>query len=321
MIRITPPILCRSAIALAALSSLTGCFDDGNAPDLNVPVSGVTQVSLNTYSATTVGTGTTAATQDLLTGGLGKSGLVVAAPAYADPLNPTALELRRNALYANYRAIVDPSVGGGFTRLYGPNIDFNGGDTLGEGLIPGKEYVAILDDGTGRKNTVIAVQIPARFDVNNPCIIAGPSSGSRGVYGAIATAGEWGLKKGCAVVLTDAGKGMGLYDPTDDTVNRIDGTRATRTAAGALSHFAANITDAARSIYNAAFPNRLALKQVHSQLNPQKDWGSDTLVSVRYALYVLNQEYGDLSPIGARIARFNAANTTVIAASDRKSVV
>jgi hydroxybutyrate-dimer hydrolase len=131
------------------------------------------------------------------------------------------------------------------------------------------------------------------------------------VYGAIATAGEWGLKRGCAVVLTDAGKGVGLYDMTDDTVNRIDGTRATRSAAGALSFFAANITDAARAAYNAVFPNRLALKQVHSQQNPEKDWGNDTLAAARYALFVLNDRYGNAQ----NPAPFNTANTLVIAGS------
>ena len=116
------------------------------------------------------------------------------------------------------------------------------------------------------------------------------------------------------MVLTDAGKGVGLYDPTDDTVNRIDGIRATRAAAGTLSHFAANITEAARVAFNAAFPNRLSLKQVHSQINPEKDWGTDTLASIRYALYALNQEYGEISG-GGKTARFDAANTLVIAGS------
>ena len=129
------------------------------------------------------------------------------------------------------------------------------------------------------------------------------------MYGAIGTAGEWGLKHGCAVALTDAGKGMGLYDLTDDTVNRIDGTRATRSAAGTLSHFAADVTDAARAAYNALFPNRLALKQVHSQLNPEKDWGNDTLAAARYAFYALNDRYGTRS----NAVPFTAANTLVIA--------
>ncbi len=296
-----------------ALSSfvLSGCGDTEASPP-NVLPSGITEIGVTTYSATTVGAGTTAATQDLLTAGLGKTGLgAAAAPAYADPLNPTALELRRNGIYANYRAILDFSANGGYGSLYGPNVDIAGNATSSEGLIPGQEYIATLDDGTGRKRVVIAVQIPDSFNKASPCIILGPSSGSRGFYGAVGTAGEWGLKRGCAVALTDAGKGVGLYDMTDDSVNKIDGTRATRTAAGALNFFAANITDAARAAYNLLFPNRLALKQVHSQLNPEKDWGTDTLASASYALYAINKRYGDINTPRP----FTAANTIVIAGS------
>ena len=300
------------AAAAAALSAalLAGCSLDGEA-EVNTLPANVTQQGSAVYPATAPGSGSTAASQDLLTGGLGKTGLSGAAPAYVDPLNPTALELRRNALYGNYRGLVDPTAGGGFGSFYGPNVDVNGNVTAGEGLIPGREYTAVLDDAAGKKRVTIIVQVPDSFNTANPCIVLGPSSGSRGVYGAIATAGEWGLKKGCAVALTDAGKGVGLYDLSDDSVNKIDGTRATRAAAGTLSHFAADITDAARTAYNALFPNRLALKQVHSQLNPEKDWGSDTLVAGRYALFVLNERYAT----SANAVPFNAGNTLVIAGS------
>jgi len=300
------------AIAIGA-ASLTGCGSgDGGDSVVNSLPEGVTQHSVTVYSATAVGSGTTAASQDLLTGGIGKTGLgAPAAPAYADPLNPTVLELRRNALYSNYRGILDPSVNGGYGTLYGPNITAAGTVTAGEGLIPGREYLASVDDGSGNKRVVMAVQVPDSFDVAAPCVVLGPSSGSRGVYGAIGTAGEWGLKRGCAVAMTDAGKGMGLYDMMDDTVHKVDGTRATRTAAGALNFFAPNITDAVRAAYNAVFPNRLALKQAHSQRNSEKDWGPDTLVAARYAMYVLNERYGTPdNPL-----RFNAANTMVIAGS------
>jgi hydroxybutyrate-dimer hydrolase len=314
-----PTSLLRLSATAAAVAALTACggggSDSDDAPRNSLPA-GFTEHGVVAYTATTRGSGTTAATQDLLTGGLGKTGLeAAAAPTYADPANPTAAELRRNALHSNYRAILDPTPNGGYGRLYGPNISLTGADTLGEGLIPGREYLASLDDGTGRKRVVVAVQLPNSFDANAPCIVAGPSSGSRGVYGAIGTASEWGLKRGCAVVLTDAGKGVGLYDLTDDSVNRLDGTRATRTAAGALSHFAANLTDAARAAYNLAFPNRLALKQSHSQLNPEKDWGTDTLASIRYAFYVLNQVYGEQLPFGATRVRYTPDNTLVIAGS------
>lgn len=295
-----------SAVTAAVL--LVGCWGDGPSNDLPA---GVTTHSVTVYPATTPGTGTTAATQDLLTGGLGKTGIGAAAPTYADPLNPSALELRRNALHSNYRGLVDFTAAGGYGTLYGPNVDSAGVATASEGLIPGREYLATLDDGSGRKQVTIAVQIPDSFNPASPCVVLGPSSGSRGVYGAIGTAGEWGLKRGCAVALTDAGKGIGLYDLSDDSVNRIDGTRATRSAAGALSHFAANISDAARTAYNNLFPNRLALKQAHSQLNPEKDWGTDTLAAASYALYALNDRYGT----AGNSVPFNAANTLVIAGS------
>src|SRR5262245_44697324 len=57
---------------------------------------------------------------DLLTAGLGKTGLgSTTAPGFADPLNPTAEELRRSAIYNNYRALVDPTTNGGYGVLYG----------------------------------------------------------------------------------------------------------------------------------------------------------------------------------------------------------
>ncbi|MEF7615381.1 3-hydroxybutyrate oligomer hydrolase family protein [Aquincola sp. MAHUQ-54] len=298
--------------AAAVLTALAGCGGDG--PDLNRLPAGVTQHSVTDYLATTAGTGATAAAQDLLTGGLGKTGLAAAAPAPADATAPTVAELRRNALHSNYRGLVDYTAGGGYGTFYGPHLDAAGAATGGEGLVPGREYLASIDDGSGAQRVTVAVQIPRSFDTSAPCLVLGPSSGSRGVYGAIGVAAEWALKRGCAVALTDAGKGMGLYDPADDTVHQIDGTRATRSAAGALSHFAASLTEAARSAFNAAFPNRLALKHAHSQQNPEKDWGRDTLAAARYALYALNQEYGATSFDGTtKEVRFTPRNTLVIA--------
>src|SRR5213075_1399576 len=79
---------------------------------------------------------------DLLTAGLGKSGLQGAAPAVADPVNPTAAELRRLAIYNNYRALVDVNANGGYGTLYGPDVDANGNVTTSEGKIAGIEYIA-----------------------------------------------------------------------------------------------------------------------------------------------------------------------------------
>ncbi|MBP1205757.1 hydroxybutyrate-dimer hydrolase [Duganella sp. 1411] len=253
---------------------------------------------------------------DLLTGGLGVSGLIAAAPAYADPLNPTAAELRRNAIWANYRAIQDINPAAGFSRLYGPNVDAAGVPTTGEGKVAGSEFIAYTDDGSGNQNVTLMVQIPASFDVNNPCIITGTSSGSRGIYGAIATSGEWGLKNKCAVAYSDKGSGTGLYTFDDDSVNLQNGVRATRTAAGKNSNFTPNISDADRAAFAANKPGRVAFKHAHSQQNPEKDWGKYTLQAVEFAFYMLNEQYAMYSRDNTRhVVRFTPTNTITIGSS------
>ena len=89
-------------------------------------------------------------TNDLLTAGLGKTGLgSPVAPGFIDPLHPMAEELRRLAIYNNYRALIDPTPGGGYGTLYGPNIAADGTVTASEGLIPGDEYIAYERAGAG----------------------------------------------------------------------------------------------------------------------------------------------------------------------------
>ena len=93
-------------------------------------------------------------TNDLLTAGLGKTGLGSAVPpGFVDPLHPTAEELRRLAIYNNYRALIDPTPGGGYGTLYGPNVTANGTVTTGEGLIAGDEYITFEKQGHGRKTS------------------------------------------------------------------------------------------------------------------------------------------------------------------------
>jgi hydroxybutyrate-dimer hydrolase len=260
---------------------------------------------------------------DLLTGGLGTTGLGGAstppAPGFMDPANPTAAELRKRAIYVNYRALVDPTFNGGYGTLYGPNVQADGGITFSAGLIPGEEWLAYDDDGTGRVNVTMMVQVPDSFDPDNPCIVTGASSGSRGVYGAIATAGEWGLKHGCAVAYTDKGSGMGVDDLQNNTVDRMDGTRGDAVDAGTNSNFTANLSDADRTAFNTANPNRFAVKHAHSQQNPEADWGKHTLHAIEFAYYVLNQKYGsapaDAGPNVERGRKYHAGQILTIAAS------
>lgn len=258
-------------------------------------------------------------TNDLLTGGLGKSGIEFGAPApfIADPDNPTAAELRTLAIQTNFRAVLDASPPGGWGFLYGPNIDPEGNPTLGEGLIAGKEYLAYSDDGTGRRNVTLMVQIPDSFDPENACIITGPSSGSRGVYGAIGTSGEWGLKRGCAVCYSDGGKGTGVHDLATDTVNLIDGTRQDAAVAAKESHFTAIDDSAKLEAFNAEFPDRIAVKHAHSRKNPEPDWGKYVLQSIEFAFYVLNLEenFGQPHRRGWVRKTITPQNTIVIASS------
>ena len=249
-------------------------------------------------------------TNDLLTAGLGKSGLGNSTPpGFVDPLHPTAEELRRLAIYENYRALVDPTPGGGFGLFYGPNVMADGTVTTSEGLIAGDEYLAFEKGQDGRTNVTMMVQIPDSFDPTNSCIVTAPSSGSRGVYGAIATAGEWGLKHGCAVAYTDKGTGTGADDLQNNTVSLIRGERIDATQAGDDSNFTANLSDRERAAFNAATPSRFAFKHAHSQQNPEKDWGENVVRSIKFAFKVLNEK------LGLRGVQITKQNTIVIASS------
>ncbi|MDP9107611.1 MAG: D-(-)-3-hydroxybutyrate oligomer hydrolase, partial [Pseudomonadota bacterium] len=265
-----PNLSQRSARARATIPALgalilSACGGSFPPETINSKPAQLSAISVTAYDGTS---------DDLLTAGLGKTGLGGTAPTLADPLNPSAAELRRLAIYTNYRALIDPSAAGGYGSLYGPNVDIAGVAGTGEGKIAGSEYIAVADDGTGTKNVTMMVQLPASFDPANPCIVTATSSGSRGVYGAIATAGEWGLKHGCAVAYNDKGSGIGLHDLQNNTVTLPNGIRAAAATAGKNAIFSAALSDAERAAFNAATPNRFAIKHAHSQQNPEKDWGS-----------------------------------------------
>jgi hydroxybutyrate-dimer hydrolase len=224
---------------------------------------------------------------DLLTGGLGKSGLEASTPPLIS-VPPTASELRRLAIYNNYRALVPTDAGGGYGTLFGPNVLADGTVTDDEGLVAGTECLAFAGSASGRANVTLMIQVPATFEPADACIVTAPSSGSRGIYGAIGTAGEWGLKNHCAVAYTDKGTGTGAHDLQDNTVNLITGERSDADAAGKDSIFTAKLSDTARAAFNAATPNRFGFKHAHSRLNPEGDWGLNVLRSIEFAVFQLN---------------------------------
>jgi hydroxybutyrate-dimer hydrolase len=234
---------------------------------------------------------------DLVTGGLGAEAMLGSPPAYADPVHPTAAELRRAALF--YKG----SSGQGFGRLFGPNINAETGEVYSDGgKIAGDEILAFDDDGSGRQNVAMLLQIPANLSVERRCLVAVPLAGSSGLFRDIVDFGFWGLRHRCAVVYTDKGHGNGFHLLEPDTVNLLDGRQAPASEAGKTAQFRADLDDAARRAFLAEWPNRVAFKAAHSKQNPEKDWGEDVLHAIRFAFVELQ----------GRDPAFTRENTIVI---------
>src|SRR5258708_27667274 len=113
--------------ALAALPlAIAACHNSTNLGDPNLRPDYI--------KGTIVSTTYDGAGNDLLTAGLGKTGLGSAtAPAVAVATAPTVTELRTLAIYNNYRALLDMTPNGGFRGLYGPEIHINRGQPPGRG--------------------------------------------------------------------------------------------------------------------------------------------------------------------------------------------
>lgn len=208
---------------------------------------------------------------DLMTAGLGLDGLRSATPpAFADPAHPTAEEARRRAIWSSWRGIADLSPNGGYGSLYG-NAE----------RVPGRELSAFaLVPGASQPHRVL-VQIPDSFDLKKRCVVVAPSSGSRGVYGAISVAGSWGLPRGCAIAYTDKGNGSDYFDLDSNTGVKLDGTRAERSETLAFVPPQAQATTG------------VAVKHAHSHDNPEGDWGNHVLEAAEFALVALQKTFPD----------------------------
>ena len=226
---------------------------------------------------------------DLLSAGLGLEGLRTAtAPAFAVPERPTPAELRRRALHANWRGITDFSPAGGYGTVYG-----------GVPAVPGREYSAFARVQGAQGTHRVLAQVPDAFDRKARCLVVAAASGSRGVYGATAMVGAWGLPRGCAVVHTDKGAGTGFVDLDTGTGVALDGTRVALAGPRAVEF------DPGATSTQA---HRVAFKHAHSRDNTERDWGRHVLQAARFGLHALGQAFPADAP-------FTAANTRVIAAA------
>ncbi len=233
---------------------------------------------------------------DLLSAGLGSDGLRGPPPAPASPLAPTATELRRRAIYQAYRGSLDLSAAGGFGRLYAAHVDER---------IAGVEYLCGVGTPDGHGRTTVCVQIPAHFDPARPLLLALAASGSRGVYGALPHAAEWGLRRGAAVVYTDKGAGNGIWDASRRRGVLVDG-RLSEDPADPLQMF---VPEQGHGLANlvAQAPHSLLVRHAHSGLNIESRWGIYLLQAIQVALELLSEERG-------RGRRFTTDNTMVLAA-------
>ena len=289
-------------IAGAAVSSLDDDDDDDGNTDSNTQEKQSFEIhSVQAYDGVS---------DDLLTAGVGQNGLTAPAPTAADPVNPTAAEIRKATIINQYQALQDMRAASGYGTLYGPAVPTKFATTpSAEGKVAGKEYLAYADEGSGQKNVTMMVHKPDNFDYAQPCIVAAPSPGARGVYAGIVTVGEWGLKTRCAVAYTDKGTGNGVHDLSTDTVNLIDGTRGAANDVGNKANFRAQGTSQMDlAAYNSTHPFRIAQKAAHSQQNPEADGGKNVLDAIAFAFYVLN-----LAENLQEKSTLTSANTLVIA--------
>jgi hydroxybutyrate-dimer hydrolase len=256
--------------AYAAIALLSGCASTGST---------ATGAPMFTEQRSTEHRGS----DDLLTAGLGLAGLrAMVPPAFADAVHPTPAELRRRALWANWRGIADLAPGGGYSELYGSVAS-----------VPGREFSALARlPGASQPHRVL-LQLPDSFDARKRCVVVAAASGSRGIYGAIAVAGAWGLPKGCAVVQTDKGAGTDYYDLDAGQGIAADGRVGSPAAALAFAP-------------TPAAGNGVAYKHAHSQDNPEADWGRHVKQAAQFALQTLDAALPAQAP-------FTFANTRVIA--------
>lgn len=218
---------------------------------------------------------------DLLTSGLTLEGLQSHAA-------PNTKQPRQLAYYTNIRALLDTTTEGGFGRLYGPEP---------KQVISGVEYLAETTKDYPLAPANFSVQIPDTFNIKKPCLIIAPSSGSRGVYGAVGVTGFWALNKGCAIAYTDKGTGTGFYFVgLNKTFDRTGELHTPNTPINWVNND--NNPDKTRQW--------VATRHAHSGNNPEKDWGQHTLLAAQIGLSALSDHHKEA---------FTADNTLVIAAS------
>lgn len=147
---------------------------------------------------------------DLLSAGLGLAGLSGELPMPQSLAEIDPVLLRRRAIYSNWRGIASLGRGDAVQRAL-------------DAPVPGRELHARVQLPGMAQPSRFLLQLPDHFDPRRPRLLVTSSSGSRGIYGAIALAGGWGLPRGWAVAYTDRGAGTDWFDVDTRTAPGLDG--------------------------------------------------------------------------------------------------
>lgn len=261
---------------IAGMLAIAGCGgDDPSDRSITPAVSGDYQVTSQvTYNGTS---------DDLVTSGYGIASIKATVPttAYADPLAPTAAEIRRNLVMKTVA-----STAGTWTNFYGPNIDpATELPIANDGKVAGDELVANLNMGTNDVGdpvvSSVVLQIPTTFSPAAGCLLA-VSTGGTSHFWSEQTVAQWALLKGCAVVISEKSTGPSIHDLAAGVIVRPDGTTASASP-GTPSRFTASLSNAGIGSYLASLPNRLAYKWAHSRWNPEEKAGDAMLRAIRFA--------------------------------------
>ena len=265
------PKLTVFSIAIATAFALAGCATLNESTKLGRAAVTTLQQQTNTYD-------------DLLTAGLDAAMLRnPVGPTFANPAAPTGAELRRRSIWSSWRGIY--------------NVASKDLDAMlaSSGQIPGREFSAIAQLAGSTSTHRVLTQVPDNFNQSNRCLIVAPSSGSRGVYGAISVAAPWGLPKGCAIAYTDKGTGSDYFDVDTKTGADLSGV----VSSGDARVFVPNVASTVR-------PHEVAFKHAHSQQNPEADWGRFVVQAAEFGLASLTEAFPSQTP-------FTWENTRVIA--------
>ena len=248
----------KSAVLIISLFSLLACSQQG--PERMKSAESVAVLKKVYYDGVE---------DDLLTAGLGLSGLRGSAPELGD--QPTARALRQASYYHQFKALNDLSEGGGFGTLYGFDAS--------QQPIAGYEYWSQRPVAAQAFHTVV-LQIPDDFNVNKACLVVAPSSGSRNVLGAVSTSGAWALIHGCAVVYSDKGTGTQVALGEQKSY-QIDGVVTDQDATDVMLE---------NTQLNSPSATHVVQKHPYSQVHPEQYWGDFVLDAADYGLALLQQE-------------------------------